>query len=208
MSEKQPSSQEQDNVLFGLSATGSFANSLSALGANWGWFVGIGVILFILGLVGSVYTLAFTIASVLFVGYLMLIGGILYLVQAWRIKGWGGFLIWTIGGLFYIGAGALVISNPISGAAVLTLLLGWALIAAGIVRLWAWFSNREQGGWGWLAFSGVVTLLAGILIAVRWPADSVWILGFLLAIDLLFQGITLIMVGQGLRKAHRAYTGS
>lgn len=207
MTEQQKSPEKQGNSGLGFSPTAALANNLTALGANWGWFVGIGIVLFLLGLVGSVYTLAFTLVSVLFVGYLMLIGGILYLVQAWRIKGWSGFLVWTIGGLFYIAAGVLVITNPIAGAAVLTLLLGWALIASGVVRLWAWFSNRQQGGWGWLALSGLVTLLAGILVAVRWPADSVWILGFLLAIDLLFQGMTLIMIGQGLRTAHRARAG-
>lgn len=204
MSEHESAADKRDESSLDLTPSGILKSNLTALGANWGWFVGIGVVLFILGLIGSVYTLAFTLVSVLYVGYLMLIGGILYLVQAWRIKGWKGFLLWTIGGLFYIAAGIIVINNPVASAAILTLLLGWFLIASGLVRLWSWFSNRAQSGWGWLGVSGAITLLAGILIAVRWPADSVWILGFLLAIDLLFQGLTLIMIGQGLRKAKTA----
>ncbi|PWF21237.1 HdeD family acid-resistance protein [Corticimicrobacter populi] len=197
-----PSSEPHDNPVPGLSPTAPLVSNLTALGAHWGWFVGLGMLLLVLGLIGAVYVLAFTLVSVLFVGALMLAGGILHLIQAWRIKGWSGFLIWTVSGLFYIAAGLLALYNPIAGAAALTLLLGAVLIAAGALRLWLWFNNRSQAGWKWLALSGLITLLAGLLIAAGWPANSLWILGFLLALDLLFQGITLIMLGQALRRGH------
>lgn len=179
----------------------ALADNLAALGARWGWFVGLGALLLLLGLVGAVYVLAFTLASVLFVGALMLAGGILHLIQAWSIKEWRGFLLWTISGVFYVAAGLLALYDPLAGAAALTLLLGAVLIASGALRLWLWFNNRAQPGWQWLALSGLITLVAGVLIAVGWPANSLWILGLLLVFDLVFQGMTLILLGLALRRS-------
>lgn len=107
--------------------------------------------------------------------------------------------MWTLSGVLYLGAGILAFARPMLGAALLTLLLGATLIGSGGFRLWVWFQNRAQPGWRWLAFSGAITLLAGLLIALGWPGNSVFILGFLLALDLVFQGVTLIMLGLALR---------
>lgn len=180
----------------GVDLTGT----LKTLGARWGWFVALGVLMLVLGFVAGAYVLAATVASVLFVGAMMLVAGIGQLVQAWRVKDWRGFLFWTLGGLLYAIAGGLALYNPLAGAAVLTLLLGAFLIASGALRLWIWFQHRGQQGWGWLALSGAVTLLAGLLVAMGWPENSLWILGLLLSLDLLFQGITLVMLGLALRR--------
>jgi len=178
----------------------SLPDSLQALGAHWGWFVGLGILLLLLGLVGAGYVLAMTLASVIFIGALMLVGGILQLIQAWRVKAWRGFLIWSLAGVCYVAAGALALYNPIAGASALTLLLGAVLIATGALRLWIWLNHRSQPGWRWLAFSGLITLAAGLLIAIGWPGNSLWILGLLLVFDLIFQGFSLILLGLALRQ--------
>ncbi|MFC3337177.1 HdeD family acid-resistance protein [Paracandidimonas soli] len=180
--------------------TTGLAENLRALGARWGWFVGLGILLSLLGLAGALYVLVMTLVSVLFIGIVMLAGGISQLIHAWRVREWRSFLMWMLSGVFYTLAGLLALYDPLTGAAILTLLLGALLIAVGALRLWIWFNNRTQRGWQWLALSGIVTLLAGILIAVGWPENSLWILGLLLSFDLLFQGITLTLLGLALRR--------
>lgn len=176
------------------------AQALNELGARWGWFVALGIVLLILGFVGFVYVVAATLVSVIFIGVLMLIGGIGQLIHAWRVKQLAGFLFWTASGLLYAGAGVLALINPLAGAAVMTLLLGATLIAVGALRLWIWFNNRGQRGWQWLALSGVITLATGILVAVLWPGNSMWLLGLILSIDLLFQGWSALLLGLALRQ--------
>src|SRR3546814_2227237 len=103
----------------------------SALRAYWGWFVVIGMALGVLGAIALVHVLAATLVSVIFVGTLMLIGAVGQLIQAWRVKNWGGFFVWSLSGLLYAAAGVVAIVNPFAGAALLTLLLGTKLIGAG-----------------------------------------------------------------------------
>ena len=82
----------------------------------------------------------------------------------------------------------------------LTLLLAVALIAGGIFRIWVGMNARPQANWGWMVAGGVITLLAGIVIAIGWPVNSLWILGMFLAIDLIFQGWSFVAFGLALRR--------
>ncbi|GAA5234669.1 HdeD family acid-resistance protein [Verticiella sediminum] len=186
----------------GVGGVTPVAETLSALGARWGWFLAVGVLMLVLGLLAAAYVFAATIVSVLFVAVLMLVGGVAQLIQAWRVRNWRGFLLWTVAGGLYVLAALFAIANPVAGAAALTLLLGASLIAAGALRLWVWFQHRSQPGWPWLALSGAISLLAGILVAAGWPGNSLVILGLLLAFDLLFQGVTLVMLAFALRRSH------
>lgn len=177
--------------------------ALDTLTANWGWFIALGAMQLVLGVIALGYVFAATLVSVVFIGALMIIGGVGQLVQAWRIKHWTGFLLWTLGGILYLAAGLLAVVNPVAGASLLTLLFGATLIGTGALRLWIWFNNRAQQGWQWIAFSGFITLAVGLLIAASWPGNSAWILGLLLGFDLLFHGWTLFFVGLTLRDRHK-----
>lgn len=178
----------------------SVAETLVQLRARWGWFVGLGLVLIVLGMVALAHVFAATIASVIFVGTLMAVAGGGQLLHAWRIKQMQGFLFWSISGLLYLAAGLFAVFYPVQGATWLTLLFGAMLIAVGALRTWLWFNNRGQRGWGWLGVSGLLTLLVGILVAANWPGNSVWLLGLLLAFDLLFQGWSALLLGLVLRK--------
>lgn len=179
------------------------ADALLQLRARWGWFVSLGVVLLVLGVLALGHVFVATLASAIFIGSLMVVAGIGQLMHAWRIKQIHGFILWSFSGLFYLAAGLFAVFYPVQGARVLTLLFGAMLIAVGALRTWLWFNHRGQRGWGWLGLSGVLTLLVGVLIAANWPGNSVWILGLLLALDLLFQGWSALLLGLALRQAGR-----
>jgi uncharacterized membrane protein HdeD (DUF308 family) len=58
---------------------------------------------------------------------------------------------------------------------------------------------RPESGWGWILASGVITTLAGIVVAFGWPVNTLELLGRVLAIDLIFQGVAAIAFGLALR---------
>ena len=56
-------------------------------------------------------------------------------------------------------------------------------------------------GVGWILFNGVVSILLGGLIWYDGPGAAVWIIGTLVGIHLIFNGITRLMIWSAVRKA-------
>lgn len=165
------------------------------LSSKWGWFVALGVLLVMGGGIALANLFAATVVSVYYVGAVMLVGGLLQLGHAFRVKDWKSVFYWGLAGLCYTVAGIFAFLNPLLASAVLTLIMGIALIVAGLFRIWSGFALRPIKGWGWIALGGLVTLLAGLVIMAGWPVNSLWILGLFLAIDITMQGLALIAFG-------------
>lgn len=174
-------------------------DGLQSIRASWGWFVALGVAFVILGLVVLAHEVAATFVVTIYVGALIAVAGVVQMIHAFRVMGWGRFLYWLLAGVLYIVAGGLIMLDPALGALSLTILLGVALAVEGIFRIIAGFGTRPASGWGWIVFSGFVTLLLGALIIAKWPASAFAILGLFLGIDLIVNGVTTAMFGLALR---------
>ncbi|MCG8270465.1 HdeD family acid-resistance protein [Aquamicrobium sp. NLF2-7] len=168
--------------------------------SKWGWFVALGVLLLILGGVAFGNLFIATVATVYVVGWLMLLSGVVEIIHAFGVQTWGRFFLWLASGLLYALAGIFAFYNPVLASTVLTFLLAVSLVASGALRAWVGFDNWEQKGSGWIVTAGVITVLAGIVIAIGWPVNSLWVIGLFLAVDLIFQGWSFIAFGLALKK--------
>jgi len=175
-------------------------SDITPLRAKWGWIVALGVVYVVAGFVALGSVMTATVASVLVVGVMMIVAGIAELFNAFQIKSWGKFLIWALLGVLYIIAGFVTFENPLFAAVLLTLILGASLVASGVVRIFLAFNMKRETPWIWVALSGVVTLLLGLLILARWPINSIYILGLFLGIDLIMAGAGWIGLGFGLHQ--------
>jgi uncharacterized membrane protein HdeD (DUF308 family) len=171
------------------------------LRAKWGWIVALGVVYLLAGFIALGSVAMATVVSVFVVGVMMIIAGVAEVFSAFQIKSWGKFLLWALLGVLYIIAGFATFQNPLLAAVLLTLVLGASLVVSGIMRIVLAFSMKREMPWIWVALSGVITVLLGVLILVRWPVSSLYILGLFLAIDLIMAGAGWIGLGFGLRRA-------
>lgn len=164
----------------------------------WGWFVAVGATVALLGLLASLNLVTAAIAASYVVGVAMLVSGFLMVIQAFNVRGWGWAVFWILSGLLYLAAAAMLLSNPLFSAGLLTLFIALSLGLSGVLRLMIalWV---KQSGRGWLALSGIVSLLVAGVIGIGWPANGAWMLGLILAIDLIFQGTMLVLIGISLR---------
>ncbi len=169
--------------------------------AKWGWFVALGILLLLFGIIAFGNLFIATVASVYLVGWMMLFAGVVEIIHAFGVKTWGRFFYWLLSGLLYAVAGFFAFYNPLLASTVFTFLLAVALLAAGLLRIWVGYQHWSEKGSGWIVTGGVVTALAGLVIAMHWPVNSLWVLGLFLAIDLVFQGWTFIAFGLALKKA-------
>ena len=175
-------------------------SGIEALRAKRGWIIALGIIYVIAGLIALGSVVMATVVRVFVVGIMMLIAGVAEVIHAFQVKSWGKFLFWLILGGLYIVAGFVTFENPLLAAALLTLMLGVALVASGIMRIILAFSMKEGTPWIWVVLSGIITLLVGLIILAHWPVSRLFVLGIFLGIDLVFAGASWIGIGLGLRK--------
>ncbi|MBL8588313.1 MAG: HdeD family acid-resistance protein [Methylobacteriaceae bacterium] len=178
----------------------SLGDALDRAAARWGWFIAFGAVLVLLGVVASISLVTATIASVLVNGMLMIVAGVGEIVVGARAREWSRFVLWSLAGLFYIAAGVIAILNPLLAAAVFTLMLGAGLIAAGLVRAWLAWKMPAAAPRGWPMLAAVLTILLGVFVIALWPVNSLFLLGALLAVDLIVQGVGWISFGLALRR--------
>ena len=171
------------------------------LRAKSGWIIALGVIYLIAGFIALGSVAMATVASVFVVGVMMIIAGVAEVFSAFQIKSWGKFLLWALLGVLYIIAGFVTFQNPLLAAVLLTLVLGASLVVSGIMRIVLAFSMKRETPWIWVALSGAITLVLGLLILARWPVSSLYILGLFLGFDLIMAGASWIGLGFGLRRA-------
>ncbi|MGH6752998.1 MAG: HdeD family acid-resistance protein [Bradyrhizobium sp.] len=145
------------------------------------------------GLVVLGDVLAATIISAVLIGICAIVGGIFEISHAFWTKGWGGFFWQILLGVLYIIAGVSLVSQPAVGSILLTYVLGIVLLVSGAVRIFVGFRNWESAGW-LLTLSGLFGILAGFVILSGWPATGLWVIGFLLGIDLLSHGLGWLLL--------------
>ena len=79
--------------------------------------------------------------------------------------------------VLYVAAGIIAINDPFAAATILTLFLGIALIAGGIVRMFLAWSMRAPASRGLGRGVGILSLLLGLIIIAKWPYSSAYVLG-------------------------------
>jgi uncharacterized membrane protein HdeD (DUF308 family) len=175
-------------------------DAIEELRGKWGAVVAFGLLLILLGAAALVFTLASTVATVVVNGVFFLVAGAAEIGIGAHAQRWGSFFLWIVGGVLYIAAGLFCIINPDLGRVLLTLALGAGLIAAGIVRAYLAFQLPAGRPRGMVLLAAAVTFLLGLIIVLHWPWDSVYVLGTLLGVDLLFHGAGWATFGMGLRE--------
>jgi uncharacterized membrane protein HdeD (DUF308 family) len=182
----------------------SLGEGMRALRAKWGWLVGFGVFSVIAGVIALGSVVMATASAVFIVGVMMLMAGIAEIVAAFNAKDWAHRLLWLLLGALYVFAGFVCIQNPFEAATLLTLMLGIALIISGLLRIFLAMQMKQGTPWGWVVFSGALSFLLGVMIVVKWPASSFFVLGIFLGIDLIFIGTGWITVGLAIKRHARS----
>ena len=177
----------------------SLGGAIHRLQAKWGAIVAFGILLIVLGVAATMFALEATIATVTINGVVFLIAGAAEIGIGMHSQSWSRFFLWVIGGILYLFVGLVCVFNPIFASVALTLMLGAGLIAAGVVRAYLAFQLPSDHPRTMVLVASAVTFLLGLIIVAHWPANSLWVLGTLLGIDLLFNGAGWVSFGLGLR---------
>ncbi len=157
------------------------------------WFAAILAVLeLILGFVMVSFPLLLGAAAVWVAGVALVVLG---LVHLWHVFTRAGQRIWSlISGIIYFVAGAAMILLPLASLSVITLVLGIALLVGGILRLLVAISMRKEQGSAWRFFNSLVSLILGCMVVWSWPASSLWFVGTVIAVEMIFSGWSLLFL--------------
>jgi uncharacterized membrane protein HdeD (DUF308 family) len=163
-----------------------------------GWLIALGIGLILLGTVALFVPLVTTLTSVVVFGWAVFFGGAMEIAAAIAMRGWRGVLLHVLSGILGMVVGAMVFMHPAAGALALTLLLASLFLVGGIFRIIAAIVIRFPR-WGWAVASGVITVALGVVVWTGWPLTSLWVIGTLVAIELVFRGWAWVMAGAAMR---------
>ena len=169
-----------------------------------GWSVIWGILMLICGILAIAMPVASSVGIVIVLGWLILVAAVIHLVFAFQAHSIGGFLWEVLLAIVYGVAGFYMVTHPLLGVVSLTLLLAIFFLVEGMVEIIFYFKIRGTGNAGWDLFDGFVTLILGFLIWRRWPSSSVWAIGTLVGISLIFSGISRIMLSSAVRRVTSA----
>jgi uncharacterized membrane protein HdeD (DUF308 family) len=158
------------------------------------WSIALSVLLIVFGLCAILIPFISGIGITLFFGWAMILSGITHFIFAFKTHTTGG-LIWEIlVGVVYFITGGVLILHPLDGLFVLTLVLAYYLFFEGIVEIIQFFQLRPRHGAGWLLVDGIITFVLAVMIWRSWPASTVWVIGTLVGISMVFSGFSRLML--------------
>jgi uncharacterized membrane protein HdeD (DUF308 family) len=166
---------------------------------SWVWFVSFGAALTAIGVVGFIATGVLSLATAILIGWLLLVGGVLAVAHAILRRGWSGFAYDLASGCVTALIGGLIVARPVVGLAMMTAVIGVAFLLGGVVWLLLALTRRTPYG-RWALFHGLIDVLLGIMILSGWPVSSEWVLGTLVAIELIVTGTRLVALGLAVRR--------
>jgi uncharacterized membrane protein HdeD (DUF308 family) len=176
----------------------------AALAKGWGWLLALGIISIILGTIGLGMTAMLSVVTVIFFGALLLVGGVIQLIDAFKHAGWKSTFWHVLIALLYIVGGIILVGDPVGGSVALTLVVAVMLIASGVSRAIMAFQARGMPGWGWLLFGAILSVVLGLMILERWPVSGLWVIGLFVAIELLINGWSCVIMALVGRRAAKS----
>lgn len=169
------------------------------LAVHWGWPIALGAILMALGVTAIWHARAATMLSVRLLGALLFASALSVLVFAFALAGfWTEFFIHVLWAAVILIVSLMLMTRPSVGALAITMLLAIYFIISGGGIIGFALSAHVDNLWLYL-FEGAVSIAIGLMLWAGRPFSSMWAIGTLVGIDLLFRGSAILFLGLSLR---------
>lgn len=192
-------SQAKTKTVTKSSTKPSVRKAVSTVDRNWSWLLGLGILFVVFGFLGLSSVVGVTLISIVFIGFMFLVGGILQLVDASRSRQWQPAVWHGLIAIMYFVGGCFVIWVPVLASTVITALIGWTLVVIGIIRLMMAVSLHGKKGWLFTLVASLAAIILGGIILMQWPLSSLWVIGMFISIELLLNGMSYVIMALAMR---------
>ncbi len=165
------------------------------------WSIALSALLILAGVLAILIPPLSGIAVTLIFGWAMILSGITHFAFAFKTHTTGGVLWELLVGAVYLFTGVYLILHPLAALIALTLILAVYLFFEGIVEIILFLQLRPRHGANWMLVDAVITLILAVMIWRSWPASTVWVVGTLVGISMIFSGLSRLMLSLAGRRA-------
>jgi uncharacterized membrane protein HdeD (DUF308 family) len=164
---------------------------------GWRGFILLGIAFVMLGTAAIVHIQIAAMISTFVLGLIVLIGGLLGLGLATRVRDTDSHFFWVLTASLYLLAGIALLAGPFMSERALSLVIAGGLSLAGLSRLVAGARLQCTP----VLISGAATIIVATVIGIGWQRDLLWVLGYALAGDFIVYGVTLAIAGEQLHRS-------
>jgi len=172
----------------------------SVVRTSAGWSIALSILFIIAGLIAIAAPGISGLGITIVVGWLLVVSGIFHLVFAWKVHTTGRRIWEVLVGIVYIAIGVDLTLHPLSGLLTLTLALAFYLLFESTLEFILAIHLHPAPGWGWTLFDAIITLILAFMVWRTWPVSSVWAIGTLVGISMVFSGISRLMLSLAVRR--------
>ncbi|MCA0873098.1 DUF308 domain-containing protein [Seohaeicola saemankumensis] len=162
---------------------------------SWIKWVLLGVLSVACGIFVLNNPIAASIAVTTLAGILFVVMGVFQVFAGFGNEGGWGKLMGIGLGVLMVLLGGSLLSQPLVGVLTLTYAVVILFAANGVARLITGFQMKQTPFFWPMVLSGALSIALSIYIIANFAAVALPLLGFLVGIELLFNGISLVILG-------------
>ena len=168
---------------------------LNYMKTHWRLALFEGIFFILLGFAAIIIPQLFSVFIVIFLGWLIVVGGVIHVSRAVLYPVKPGFGLWLVLGILQLVVGFLFIADPIAGVLTITMMLALFFALEGIIKIYMGLMIRPLPHWEYVLLSGVTALVLATAILVFWPVIPQWLLGIFIGINMMMLGVAMLKMG-------------
>jgi uncharacterized membrane protein HdeD (DUF308 family) len=183
---------------------------LRSIGRAWTWILAFGVISILVGLAAIFWPGATLVAIAIVFAVQLIVGAVFRFAATFAVPGESGWLkgLQALLAILSFVVGVYLLGHVSLSLLVLAILLGAYWMANGIIELFLAVGHAELPGRAWLILSGVLSIVAGVIVVVA-PGISLFTLTVVLGVWLVvFGAIAVIRALQARSAVHGLGSGA
>lgn len=165
------------------------------------WYLLQGALMTLTGVVALLFPVFSSIAVVVMLGWLLIINAVFQGISLIGATNVPHFWLQLISVALSIVIGALFLRDAGGGLLSLTLLLIVFFMVGGMAKIIFALTIRPFPNWGWVLVSGLVGVILSLILWSSLPVAAGWILGLLVGIQLVSEGLALTYMAWHIRRA-------
>jgi uncharacterized membrane protein HdeD (DUF308 family) len=165
------------------------------------WYLIQGILLMAAGVLAIIYPVISSVAVIVLLGWLLIISGVLQGLSLLGARHVPHFWLQLISVILALLIGFLFLRDPAQGLVTITLLLIVFFMIEGISKVVFALTIRPLPTWGWVLASGLVGILLSLILWSSLPVTALWLIGFLLGIELISVGAAIAYLAWQVRQS-------